>query len=121
MSKTVLIIEDNQGTVDLLTDIVEMAGHRAIAAHNGQVGIEKAQHQKPDLILLDIMMPQVSGYEVCERLKKNLDTTAIPIIIISVRSRREDIQKGLSLGASDYITKPFDLTHVETIVKKYLG
>ena len=120
MAKKVLIIEDHPSTSEMLSNVLELEGIEAISAYDGNSGIEKAESKKPDLILLDIMMPEMSGFEVCQKLKQDPATSKIPIIIVSVRTEEENIQKGLSLGANEYVPKPFDPFKLVELVKKYL-
>ena len=115
----VLIIEDHPSTSEMLSNILEMEGIICISAPDGQTGIELANSRKPDLILLDIMMPEMSGFDVCTKLKTDPKTSHIPIIIVSVRSTEEAIQKGKASGADEYITKPFDPFKLIEAVKKY--
>jgi signal transduction histidine kinase/ligand-binding sensor domain-containing protein/DNA-binding response OmpR family regulator len=104
----ILIIEDNKGLVDLLferfTPLYEVE-----IAYNGQVGLEKARESHPDLIVSDVMLPQLTGIELCQILKNNLDTCHIPIILLTARSSATQQMEGLMTGADDYITKPFDV------------
>jgi two-component system phosphate regulon response regulator PhoB len=103
----ILIIEDDRDIVDMLKYNLEEEGYEIIAAFNGEDGINQASKQKPDLIILDIMLPVIDGFEVCRILKKDNATALIPIIILSAKSQETDKIVGLELGADDYITKPF--------------
>ena len=103
----VLIIEDERDLVENLTYNLEREGYDTIVAHDGQEGLRKAQMQIPDLILLDIMLPRISGLDICRDLRAGERTRDIPIIIISARSEDTDELIGLSYGADDYVTKPF--------------
>ncbi len=103
----VLVIEDERDLVDVLTYNLEREGYDTIVAHDGLEGLRKAQTLLPDLILLDIMLPGMSGTDVCRELRAGERTRDIPIIIISARSEETDQVVGFSLGADDYVTKPF--------------
>lgn len=103
----ILIIEDDRDIVEMLKYNLEGEGYEIITAFNGKDGIDQASKQKPDLIILDIMLPVIDGFEVCKILKKNNATVHIPIIILSAKSQETDKIVGLELGADDYITKPF--------------
>jgi CheY-like chemotaxis protein len=83
-------------------------GHEVSVASGGKEGLEKAEQEKPDLILLDVMMPEMDGYETCRRLKANPATAAIPVVFLSARAQQSEIQKGRELGAIGYLVKPFD-------------
>jgi len=119
--QTVLIVDDTPENIDILSDV--LTPHYQIkVATNGEkaLRIMSAEH-KPDLILLDIMMPGISGYEVCQRLKRNSDTKSIPIIFVTAMSELEDEKKGLELGAVDYITKPISPAIVLARVRTHLA
>lgn len=103
----ILVIEDNEDTRRFLQQILGKE-YEVILAENAVIGIEHARNQSPDLILLDIMLPHLSGTEACELLKKDQRTARIPIIFLSAKSKISDITSGLSIGADDYISKPFD-------------
>ena len=115
----ILIIDDVMVNIQILTDILE-DHYKVISTTSGKEGIELAISDSPDLILLDIMMPGLNGYEVCKRLKKDSRTTNIPIIFITAMNEIEDERKGLELGAIDYITKPINPATVEIRIKNHL-
>ncbi|NEQ35726.1 MAG: hybrid sensor histidine kinase/response regulator [Okeania sp. SIO3I5] len=105
--KKILVIEDEKPILTIITDILEAEDFVVIGAKNGRVGIEKAQQEVPDLILCDVMMPEVDGYGVLKSLRKNLATEAIPFIFLTAKSTKADLREGMELGADDYLTKPF--------------
>ena len=105
----VLIIEDERALTDVLAYNLQREGYEAITAHDGQEGLRKAQTLLPDLILLDLMLPGLSGFDVCRELRAGERTREIPIIIISAKSEETDQVVGFSLGADDYVTKPFSV------------
>jgi DNA-binding response OmpR family regulator len=121
MAKKVLIIEDYPATSEMMANILEAEGIDSIIAPDGATGIEKTRSEKPDLILLDIMMPEMSGFEVCQKLKADPETSKIPIVIVSVKAAEDNIKMGKELGAVEYIPKPFDPFKLIEMVKKYLG
>jgi two-component system sensor histidine kinase/response regulator len=104
----ILVVDDNPENLKVLGQIVRKKGHNLTFAQDGEGALLSIKSKKPDLILLDIMMPNMDGYEVCKRLKENVDTKDIPIIFLTARAEQEDIIKGLELGAMDYVTKPFN-------------
>lgn len=120
MAKKVLIIEDYPATTEMISNILKTEGIEVATAVDGTSGLAKAKSLKPHLILLDIMMPEMSGFEVCQKLKEDPKTAKIPIIIVSVRAAEENIKKGKDLGAADYIPKPFDPFKLIEVVKQYL-
>jgi CRP-like cAMP-binding protein/ActR/RegA family two-component response regulator len=121
--KTILIIEDNLEIRENLAEILELDGYEVITAEDGIEGVSQAQDHLPDLILCDIMMPNLDGYGVLHMLSRNPQTMRIPFIFLTAKAEKVDIRKGMSLGADDYIVKPFDetdlLSAVENRLKKY--
>lgn len=107
MAQKILIVEDEPDVVDLIQINLKALGFQIITAENGEIALQKIQAQKPDLVILDLMIPKVSGLEVCKILKKNLETASIPIIMLTAKSEEVDRIVGLELGADDYVTKPF--------------
>ena len=106
--KKILVIDDLPENVFLIQDRLEHEGFEVITAYDGQNGIEKCINEKPDLVLLDVMMPEISGFEVCNHLISNPATSTIPIILVTAKSTAEDTKEGLEAGAFDYIKKPFN-------------
>lgn len=107
MAKKILIVEDEPGIMLGIKDEFESEGYEVYTAENGEDGLAKVSRHKPDLLILDIMMPVLDGYEVCKRLRMQGDTT--PIIMLTVKDKEIDKILGLELGADDYVTKPFSL------------
>jgi len=122
MSKTVLIIEDNNDIRENIVEILQLADYSVYEAQNGKTGVDLAIKHKPDIILCDIMMPELDGYGVLYILNKNPETAAIPFIFLTAKAERLDHRKGMEMGADDYLTKPFDdmelLNAIETRLKK---
>jgi CRP-like cAMP-binding protein len=122
MSKKALIIEDNNDIRENIVEILELAGYTVHAASNGKTGVELAVKNIPDIILCDIMMPELDGYGVLYMLNKNPETLAIPFIFLTAKAERVDLRKGMEMGADDYLTKPFDdmelLNAIESRLKK---
>ena len=105
--RSVLIIEDNEAMLRGLEDNFELKGYRVKTARDGEQGLNAALAENPDLIILDIMLPKMNGYEICSQVrKKNLD---MPIIMLTAKDQESDILLGLNLGADDYVTKPFSI------------
>lgn len=115
--KTILIVDDEQPIVDILVYNLEKEGYRTIEASDGLTAIDMAQEQKPDLILLDIMLPKLDGLSVCKRIKNSLN---VPIIMLTAKDSEIDKILGLELGADDYITKPFSVRELVARVKANL-
>ena len=106
--RTILLIEDDADMRDNTAEILELANYRVMKAENGRRGIEMARKEKPDLVLCDIMMPELDGYSVLHLLGKDPATAELPFIFLSAKTERGDIRKGMELGADDYLTKPFE-------------
>ena len=108
MIKKILLIEDNQGMRENTAEILELANYDVDVAENGKAGVLKAKRSVPDLIICDIMMPELDGYEVLYMLSKDDKTSAVPFIFLTAKADATDFRKGMNLGADDYITKPFE-------------
>ena len=125
MSKKVLIIEDNDDIRENVIEILELAGYTVASANNGKVGVDLAFQDIPDIILCDIMMPEMDGYGVLYMLSKRPETIAIPFIFLTAKAEHFDRRKGMEMGADDYLTKPFDdmelLNAIESRLKKKEG
>jgi len=109
----ILVVDDDQNIRRLLSFNLTAANHEVITADNGKEGIEKAIQNKPDLILLDLMMPVMNGYDACKLLKKKESTKDIPIFILSAKSQMIDLDDAYNSGADDYIIKPFDVEKLD--------
>ncbi|CCU80717.1 hypothetical protein HSACCH_02255 [Halanaerobium saccharolyticum subsp. saccharolyticum DSM 6643] len=118
--KTILIVDDSKLNIEILSDILKAKLYRIVVAKSGKRALEFAKIKKPDLILLDIMMPEINGFEVCKFLKNNSETADIPIIFISGLDKSKDIVKGFQVGAVDYIVKPFQKEVVLARVNTHL-
>lgn len=120
--KTILVIDDNTDIRENTAEILALAGYQTFTAENGKRGVEIAAQEKPDLIVCDIMMPELDGYGVLHLLKKRPETEHIPFIFLTAKTERTDFRKGMEMGADDYITKPFDdielLKAIEIRLKK---
>ena len=108
-SKNILVVEDDLDIRELISFNLANEGHQVFEANDGEVGIDKARNNNPDLILLDLMLPGIQGLDVCRIIKSDQETKEIPIIMVTAVGQEEDIVKGLETGADDYITKPFSI------------
>ena len=108
-NKNILVVEDDSGIKELISFNLSNQGHQVFEANNGELGIEKARKKLPNLILLDLMLPEIHGLDVCRIIKADQETKDIPIIMVTAMGQEEDIVKGLETGADDYITKPFSI------------
>ena len=107
MSKSVLIADDEPNIVISLEFLLEQAGYQIRVAHDGQEALEAVQRQPPDLVLLDVMLPRLSGFDVCQKIRENPAWQHLRIVMLTAKGREVEIGKGLALGADAYITKPF--------------
>lgn len=120
MSQKVLIIDDEPDVLDMLEMNLSSAGYKVVCAQDGEAGIRKAREEHPALIVLDLMLPRMSGLEVCKGLKKDAATMAIPVIMLTAKSDEVDRIVGLELGADDYVTKPFSPRELVLRIKSVL-
>ncbi len=120
--KKILLIEDNTDVRENTSEILRLAQYEVVTAVNGKEGVEKAQTEKPDIIICDIMMPVLDGHGVLHMLSKQEETASIPFIFLTAKAERSDMRKGMEMGADDYLTKPFDdvelLNAIESRLKK---
>ncbi|KAM3095262.1 response regulator [Phormidesmis sp. 146-12] len=119
-ANVILIVDDNPANLRVLSESLAEDGFEVAVATSGEGAIKQARHNPPDLILLDIQMPGIDGFETCRRLKSSLDTSNIPILFMTALSDTDDKVKGLGLGAVDYITKPFQQEEVLARVKVHI-
>src|SRR5207244_8223615 len=107
MHSKILIVEDEQSVVDLLRKGLEAEGFQVIAAYNGQTGLRAVTEARPDLLILDLTLPELDGFELCRRIRRQPETARLPILVLSGRAEEVDKVVMLELGADDYVTKPF--------------
>lgn len=119
--KKILLIEDNPDVRENTAEILTLANYDVRTAENGKIGVELATREKPDLIICDIMMPELDGYGVLHILSKKPETASIPFIFLTAKTEKADIRKGMTLGADDYLTKPFDDTDLLNAVEARLN
>jgi DNA-binding response OmpR family regulator len=120
MPKKIFIIDDDSNIVRIATDLLSDEGYEVASATEPEAGLKKIQSWRPDLVLLDVRLPGVDGFEVCKRIKQDPSTQHIPVLMVSVRSRESDVVAGLELGADDYIRKPFQQGEMVARVKAAL-
>ena len=118
--KTILICDDDPVILRLLQVNLELEGFGVLLGHNGEEAVQIAQVEQPDLIILDIMMPRMDGYEACERLKSLDETRDIPVVFLSAKAQQSDIQRGKAFGVADYLTKPFDPNDLIDVLDRLL-
>src|SRR5215472_6365224 len=119
-AERILIVDDDEDILLIVQTILASAGYSAFTAHNGREGVDTALQLQPDLILLDVMMPELSGWEVCTTLKNAPETRQIPVAMLTVKSEIRDLITGMQVGADDYVTKPFTRRRLLSTVRKLL-
>ena len=117
----ILVVDDEIYTVHILDFSLGMEGYEVLTALDGEQALERLKADKPDLIVLDIMMPKVDGYEVCRTIKSSPETQHIPVILLSAKGRNVDQKMGFDVGADDYITKPFSPRKLVERINALLG
>lgn len=116
----VLVVDDSEDNLQLLVQLLELMECSSITATNGETSIEKAKSDRPHLILLDIMLPDISGVEVVRRLKQEPQTEKIPIVAVTAMARSEDRESFLAAGCVECVTKPYDIDALEVLIRKYV-
>ena len=121
MRPSVLVVDDEPNIVVSLEFLMKEAGYDVRVAHNGDEGLRAIEDRAPDVVLLDVMMPKRNGYDLCQTIRANPEWRDVRIIMLTAKGRDIEREKGLALGADDYITKPFSTREVMERVKRYLG
>lgn len=119
--KRVLIVDDEQDIVESIKFTLELEDIECLEAYDGEEALSKAKKENPDLIILDVMLPKMNGYKIARLLKFDESYNNIPIIMLTARTQQNDIELGEETGANEYVTKPFDMDMLVTLVKKYLS
>jgi CheY-like chemotaxis protein len=117
----ILIAEDERDIRDLVAFTLRFAGHEVFAASNGEEAVEMAPQVNPDLILMDVRMPRMTGYEACRAMKENPDLRDIPVVFLSAKGQESEIQQGLDAGAEEYLLKPFAPDQLTVRIKSILA
>jgi CheY-like chemotaxis protein len=120
-AKRILICDDDPVILRLLQVNLELEGYETLLAHHGEKAVEVATAERPDLVILDIMMPRMDGYEAAKHLKGDDRTKSIPVIFLSAKAQPSDIERGKSYGVDDYLTKPFDPNELLQAVERLVG
>lgn len=121
MSKKILIVDDEPNIVTALEYLLQRSGYEVLLAQDGAAALQQVERHVPDLVLLDVMMSVKSGYEVCQRMREHADWRHIKIIMLSAKGREAEVNKGLSLGADFYVTKPFSTKDLVAKIDELLG
>lgn len=121
MNKKILVVEDDPATLRLVDYTLRHEGYQVLTASNGLEGIRKAHNEAPDLIILDVMLPGMDGFEICHSLRSEPDTAQLPILMFSAKAQEIDKDTGLKVGADDYLAKPADPSEIVSRVGKLLA
>ena len=117
----ILVVDDERNMVRLLQVNLEREGYEVVTAFDGMEGLQKARTENPDLVLLDITMPRMDGFEVLNVLKANMDTSDMPVVILTARSKDADVFQGYETGADAYLTKPLHPNELTAVIRKMLN
>ena len=121
MTKKILIVDDEPNIVTALEFLLQRSGYEVLLAQDGEAALQQVEQHLPDLVLLDVMLSLKSGYEVCQRMRERADWQHIKIIMLSAKGREAEVNKGLSLGADCYVTKPFSNKELIAKIGELLG
>lgn len=121
MTGEILVVDDEPNIVLSLEFLMKREGYRVRTASNGEEAMQAIKESKPDLILLDVMMPRMDGYEVCEAVRKDPGLTSVRIVMLTAKGREVEREKGLALGADDYVTKPFATRDLVEKVREFMS
>lgn len=121
MPKTIVIVDDERSLNDLLSKALSGRGYRTLSAYNGKEAIEIIKDKLPELILLDVMLPDMTGFQVLEKIKEDERTKNIPVVMLTQKSLLKDVELAIDLGALRYIIKPFDIERLFATVKDIIG
>jgi DNA-binding response OmpR family regulator len=121
VQKKILLVDDSSTVILMEKMILAKSPYDLVIAKDGQEGVEKAATERPDLILMDVMMPRLTGFEACKRLRAQGNTASIPVIMVTTRGEEQTVKSGFAAGCNDYITKPINGTELLSKVRGYLG
>jgi len=120
-NKKILVVDDSKTAMFMVTTILKREPYDLVTAHDGQQAVEVAVVERPDLILMDVVMPRKTGFEACRELKQREDTKSIPVILVTTRGEGENVETGFESGCNDYVTKPINATELLSKLRNYLG
>ena len=121
MAQRILIVDDEPNIAASLEFLLQRGGYEVRVAHNGEEALTLAESFRPELVLLDVMMPKLNGYEVCQRLRQGVNGSGVKIVMLTARGREVDVEKGRALGADLYVTKPFSTRELVAQVRELLA
>jgi len=121
VSKIVLIVDDEMSNTQLFGMMLELEGYRPVAAFDARTALEALRHERPDVMIVDVMLPGVSGLELCQKVRGELGMADLPIVVVSAKSQLSDVQAGLQAGANYYLTKPVTKVELLSAVREAMG
>jgi len=122
MAKKILVVDDSKTALMMEREILERrTKHQCITAADGLEAVEKAEQERPDLILMDVVMPRMNGFEACKKMRQQPGTCEIPIVLVTTRGEESYMEAGFQSGCNDYITKPVNGTELVALIQSYLG
>jgi CheY-like chemotaxis protein len=119
--KKILVVDDSRTALFMVTTILRKERYELVTANDGEQALEVAVAERPDLILMDVVMPRKTGFEACRELKRRDDTKAIPVILVTTRGEGENVEAGFQSGCNDYVTKPINALELITKVRDHMG
>jgi twitching motility two-component system response regulator PilG len=119
--KKILIVEDEESLLKLESILLTSRGYEVVGAADGVAALEQVVSTRPDLVILDIMLPEIDGFEVCRRIKQNPETAHIPVMMLTAKKSEQDCDRGMAAGASAYVTKPFKSAKIIEIIQELLS
>jgi len=121
MKKKILVVDDSRTALFMVTTILRNEPYELVTAHDGQQAVEVATAERPDLILMDVIMPRKTGFEACRELKQREDTRAIPVILVTTRGEEGNVETGFASGCNDYVTKPINAQELLAKVRDHIA
>lgn len=121
MPKKILLVDDSSTALLLEQMILQESTYQLVTARDGREAIQKAVTERPDLILMDVVMPYLNGFDACRELRRREETSAIPIILVTTRGEQQSVEHGFASGCTDYLTKPLDASELLSKVRRHLG
>jgi twitching motility two-component system response regulator PilG len=117
----ILVVEDEESLLKLESILLSSKGYNVTGVMDGKSALEEVMAHRPDLVILDIMLPEIDGFEVCRRIKENPATSAIPVVMLTAKKNSQDVARGTEVGASAYLTKPFKSAKVIEVIEELIG
>lgn len=121
MTRRILVVDDDPRLLHVVAMYLSIEGYEVDTASNGEEGLRQLEQRRPDLVILDVMMPGIDGLEACRRIKSNPDTRAIPVVLFTALSRTDDVENGRAAGANRFINKPFSLIGLGAVIRSFLA